>query len=125
MFTSRSNIRKKGTKKGQVVLNDEEVLLVTNSLKVLFNCTLAANPEESSDEELLSNLSELCRILHLLLTLNKERQDLRMAITRFVISTCKIVILFIDAFLEGISNKNQNACNPGKCLIIVFSIAGI
>ena len=56
---------------------------MNNTLKVLFNCTCAANPEENkNDEELMSNLTDLCRILHLLLTLEKESDDLKGAITR-------------------------------------------
>ena len=68
---------------GHVALNDNEVTVMTNTMKVLFNCTCAANPEENeNDEELMSNLSELCRILHLLLTIEKESHDLKIAITR-------------------------------------------
>ena len=68
---------------GHVALNDLEVTAMANTMKVLFNCTCAANPEENeNDEELMCNLSELCRILHLLLTIEKETHDLKIAITR-------------------------------------------
>ena len=68
---------------GHVSLNDNEVTVMTNTMKVLFNCTLAAKPEENeNDAELMSNLSELCCILHLLITVEKDSNDLKNAITR-------------------------------------------
>ena len=70
-------------KESLIVLNDEHAAAMANTLKVLFNCTCAASPEENSnDEELMTNLSQLCRILHLLLTIEKESRELRAAITR-------------------------------------------
>ena len=79
-----SNITLKNeTESRHVLLNEDEVTVMNNTLKVLFNCTCAANPEENkNDEELMSNLTDLCRILHLLLTLEKESDDLKGAITR-------------------------------------------
>ena len=75
----------KKEKECEVVLNEEHVTTMANTLKVLFNCTCAANPEENSnDEELMSSLSVLCHILHLLLTVEKESCELRTAITRSV-----------------------------------------
>ena len=50
---------------------------------MLFNCTCAASPEENcNDEELMLQLSQLCRILHLLLTVEKESEELRATVTR-------------------------------------------
>ena len=66
------------------VLNEEHVSTTKTTLQVLFNCTLAFDPKQKPDEELMSNLSELCRILNLLLTMEKESPDLRMAIARNV-----------------------------------------
>ena len=67
----------------EIVLNEEHVTAMANTLKVLFNCTCAASPEENSDdEELMSNLSQLSRTLHLLLTVETEKCELRTAITR-------------------------------------------
>ena len=64
-------------------LNEDEATVITNTLKVLFNCTCAANPEQNTgDEELMSNLSDLCKILHSLLTLEAESYDLKTSITR-------------------------------------------
>ena len=71
------------------MLNEEEINVISNTLKVLFNCTISLVPEgsmstENIDEELMSNLSELCQILHLLLTLDKECFELNTIITRDV-----------------------------------------
>ena len=89
-------IRSSKVEKYPVALNEDEVSVLTGTLKVLFNCTLTVAPElnttlnqkerakkeDSADEELMSNLSELCRILHLLLTLDKECDGLKTMIAR-------------------------------------------
>ena len=68
---------------GPAGINDDEATVMSNTMKVLFNCTLAAKPEDNEqDEELMSKMVELCGILHLLLTLDKDSRDLTNSITR-------------------------------------------
>merc|ERR1719167_249922 len=83
----KSSLLSTNEKDCEIVLNEEHVTAMANTLKVLFNCTCAASPEENSDdEELMSNLSQLSRTLHLLLTVEKEKCELRTAITRDTIN---------------------------------------
>ena len=71
------------TSRGHVTINDEEATVLTNTMKVLFNCTLAAKPEDNEqDKDLMSNMAKLCGVLHLLLTLDTDSRELTNSITR-------------------------------------------